>query len=46
MVKESNPRPKGVKLHSVSQIMLQVGSFDHFKAVILDIGDYTSKGVI
>ena len=29
-----------------TQITLLVGSFDPFKGVILDINDYTPKGVI
>ena len=32
-----------IKLYSRSQITLLVGSFDPFKGVILDIGDYTPK---
>ena len=39
--KELNDALKGVKLHSQGQITPIVGSFDLFKEVILDIGDYT-----
>ena len=49
-LKGSNDTPKGVKLHSVSQITFLLGSFDPFKVanfgVNLDIGDYIHKYVM
>ena len=41
-----NNAPKGVKLHSMSQIALLVGLFNQLKWVILDIGNCTQKGGI
>ena len=43
MIKEANDAHKGVKLHSRSHITLLVRSFDSFKEVILDVGEYTRK---
>ena len=47
-LKESNYTPREVKLHSMSQIMLLIGSFDPFKEVIVNIGNcnYTSNSCI
>ena len=44
-LEELNDTRKGVKLHSSSQLTLLAGLLNPFKGVILDIGEYTIKGV-